>query len=125
MPFKWKDRDGAVNQAAYQFRKSRENVLEHISKMTPEEIAREKEFFGAGHVIRFDDEGTLAHTVEDVLGIDERSRFKDAFCTTAKWISPRQRNLFLFDVRGEIARRDHFDKFFAERKARKAEQVAS
>jgi hypothetical protein len=107
--FRWKDRNGAVGQAAYQFRLARKNVQDLIDQMTPDEVEQQKKDFGPDHP-KFNAEGQLVDVLAFVLG-SEDAKFYGYFCTGPNSISTRQWTQFKNDVEREIQRRDHLDDF--------------
>jgi hypothetical protein len=109
--FKWKDRVGAVNQAAYQYIKSRNWVNGNMAELTAEEIEERSRCFEPGQVVKFDERDTLLSVMDTVLGTG--SRFKNYFCLDPESIKLRQWTQFKNDVEREIARRDYNKKQLA------------
>jgi len=106
MAFKWKDRDGAVNQAAYQFIESRKRVLEFINAMTPEEIAEQREAMGNPKwEPTFNERDTYLDCMDLVLGTG--SKFKNYFCLDPESITTRQWTQFKNAVMKEVLNRDY------------------
>ena len=121
--FKWKDREGAMHQAAYQYRLSREYVENMIREMTPKQIEEEKKFFGPGYEPKLNVEGTLQSCLEVVLGTG--SKFQNYYCVNPENMSSRQYTQFKNDVRNEIRHRDEVDELIKSMKDRKEKQQVS
>ena len=105
--FKWRDRDGAVNQAAYQFIMCRENLKKHCAEMTQKEIDDYREIFNNPEwtpkpVV---DEKTYVECASMVLGTG--SKFQNYFCLDPENMKTRQWTRFLNDVKREVGRRDY------------------
>jgi hypothetical protein len=80
MAFKWKDRENAVSQAAYQFIKFR-NWVQGVELTAEESKEREQvcgDFWAAGQTITFDEQKTMLCVVDEVLGTG--TKFKSYFC---------------------------------------------
>lgn len=104
--FRWKDRDGAVNQAAYQFILSRENLIKFCAEMSQSEIEYYREVHNNPEwtpkpVV---DEKTYIECASEVLGTG--SRFQNYFCLDPENMKVRQWIQFLNDVKREVANRD-------------------
>lgn len=109
--FHWKDRDGAVNQAAYQYIKSRNWVEGNLVELTAEEIEERKHFFEPGQVVKFNERDSLLTVMDMVLGTG--TTFKNYFCIDPESITTRQWTQFKNDVEREIDSRDYNKKQLA------------
>jgi hypothetical protein len=106
MSFKWKDRDGAVNQAAYQLIKAQENLQGHVTEMTQEDIEYYRGIFNNPDwtpKVAPVDEKTYVEYASLVLGSE--GRFQNYFCTDPENMKVRQWVQFLNDVKREVANR--------------------
>lgn len=104
--FKWKDRDGAVSQAAYQFIQSRERLEKHCAEMSQADIDYYREVFSNPEwtprpVV---DEKTYVECASMVLGTG--STFVNYYCLDPENMKTRQWTQFMNDVKREVSNRD-------------------
>jgi hypothetical protein len=116
MSFRWKDRNGAVNQAAYQFILGRENLEKYCAKMPQSEINYYRNIFNNPNWVPKPvvDERMYIEGASFVLGASPK--FKDYYCLNHEKMTARQWTQFLGDVKREVASRDYMKRELARLK---------
>jgi hypothetical protein len=109
--FRWKDREGAVNQAAYQYIKSRNWVEGNLAELTADEIEARAQMYEPGQVVVLNQRDTLLTVMALVLGTE--TKFNGYFCLDPESITTRQWTQFKNDVEREIDSRDYNKKQLA------------
>jgi hypothetical protein len=106
MAFRWKDREGAVNQAAYQFLLMKKRTEEFVANMTPAEIEENRKFFNNPEwTPKVSMDKVHIECASLVLGVG--SGFRDYFCLDPENISTRQWTQFCNDILREVDRREY------------------
>jgi hypothetical protein len=114
--FKWRDREGAVNQAAYEFIQGRESLEKFCAEMPQKDIEYYRNIFNNPNWLPKPvvDERMYIEGASFVLGASPK--FKDRFCLDHGSMPARQWTKFLGDVKREVASRDYMKRELAQLK---------